>query len=172
MKTLAAAAVGVAFFGSALVLPVATDAQNAPFGIPGYLNPATGLFTARPALSPATSGLQRSGTINVTITAVLGSNIPASVPVSCSVFLSAVDTAFDNTADGSSVVTRSAKGGTCKVSIPYIFEVASASTPMNVSASLFATTSSAPSLSYSASFSFAPFAVPSGTKSLAVTLAM
>jgi hypothetical protein len=172
MKTLARAAAGAALFGSALLLPVATEAQNPTAGIPGYLNPSTGMFTTRPALLPATAGLQRSGTISVTITAVLGSNIPASVPVSCFVDIFADDLGFDNSASSSGVLVRSGKGGTCKIKIPYIFQIATAATLMNVSASLSAFTNTTPSLSYSASFSFAAFAVPSGTKFLAVTLAM
>jgi hypothetical protein len=171
MKTFAAAAAGAAMCGISL-LPIATEAQSGSAGVPGYLNPLTGLFTARPALLAATAGLKRAGTINVTVTAVLGSNIPASVPVYCSVDLYADDGGFQNSAGGAGVFVRKGSGGTCKLSIPYIFEISVASTPMNVTASLNASTSSTPSLGYSASFSFTPFAVPSGTKNLSVTLAM
>jgi hypothetical protein len=172
MKMLATAAAGAALFGSVLLLPVATEAQNPSAGVPGFLDPSTGTFTTRSALSPAASGLKRIGTINVTVTAVLGSNIPASVPVSCSVFLDADDTSFDNSASASGVLVRKGSGGTCKVSIPYIFEIAVASTTMNVTATLGAFTSTSPALSYSAEFRFSPFTVPSGTKNLSVTLAM
>jgi hypothetical protein len=171
MKTLAAAAAGAAMCGISL-LPVATEAQSGAAGVPGYLNPSTGMFTARPARLSAASALKRIGTINVTVTAVLGSNIPASVPVFCTVFLEADDGGFDNSASGAGVFVRKGSGGTCKLSIPYIFEVAVATTPMNVTASLSASTSTTPSLGYGASFSFSPFAVPSGTKNLSVTLAM
>jgi hypothetical protein len=172
MRTLPMAVAGAALFGSVLMLPGATEAQNLARGIPGFLDPSTGLFTARPSLLPGAATLQRSGTITVTITAVLGSNIPPSVPVTCFVSISSSDTAADNFASGSGAFTRSGKGGTCKLAIPYIFEVAAPSTTMFVSASLSATTSTTPSLTYSASHSFTPFAVPNGKKSLTVTLAM
>ncbi len=172
MRTVRMAAAGAALLGSVLLLPAATEAQNTAPGIPGYLNPATGVFTARPALLPAAATLQRSGTITVTITAVLGSNIPASVPVTCFVSIGSSDSAVDNFASGSGVLIRSGKGGKCKVAIPYIFEVAASTTPMTVFASLGAFTSTTPSISYSASHSFTPFAVPNKSMSLAVTLAM
>jgi hypothetical protein len=172
MKTLAAAAIGAAMLGTLVLSPVATDAQDAASGIPGFLNPSTGMFTARPVLLSATSGLKRIGTINVTVTAVLGSNIPASLPLSCYISLYADDLGFDNGASGSGTLVRKGSSGTCKVSIPYIFEIAVATTPMNVSASISAYTSTTPEFSYSASFSFAPFPVPTGTKNLAITLAM
>jgi hypothetical protein len=172
MKTPAMSAIAAALLGSALMLPLTAEAQNAAIpGIPGFLNPSTGVFTARPAqLSAAT--LQRSGTITVTVTAVLGSNIPASVPVTCGITIASVDSAATNSASGAGVVVRTGNGGTCKVSIPYIFEVASSTTPMSVSAGIFAFVSANPSLNYNASHSFTPFAVPNGSKALAVTLAM
>jgi hypothetical protein len=173
MKTFAMAAAGAAFFGTALVLSASTEAQNAAAtGIPGFLNPATGVFTARPVLLPAVTGLQRAGTVTVTVTAVLGTNIPTSLPLTCAISLSTFDSIFDNSAGGSGVLVRSGKGGTCKVAIPYIFEIASAATTMTVSASIFASTETTPILSYSASHSFTPFTVPNGSTSLAVTLAM
>jgi hypothetical protein len=172
MKTLVAAAAGTALLGAVIFLPVAGDAQGLSSGIPGYLNPTTGMFTARPALLPATAALKRVGQVNVTITATIGSNIPASVPISCSVNLYADDLGFDNSASASGVFKRTGSNGTCKVSIPYTFEIAVASTQMNVSAFLSANTGTTPNLDYSASFGFSPFPVPSGTKNLAVTLAM
>jgi hypothetical protein len=173
MKTLGSAAMGAALFGSALLLPVATDAQNAGVsGIPGVLNPSTGMFTARPALLPATSALQRKGQINVVVNAVFGSNIPAAATLSCTVYLSADDLGYENSASSSGVVVRKGSSGTCRVAIPYTFEIAIATTPMNVTASITTYTSTVPELSYSASFSFSPFAVPNGTKNLSVTLAM
>ncbi len=173
MRPLRMAAAGAALFGLVLLLPSATEAQSAaPSGIPGYLNPATGLFIARPALLPGAATLQRSGTITVTITAVLGSNIPASVSVFCSVSIGSFDSAFSNSASGSGVLVRSKTGGTCKVAIPYIFEVAAATTTMTVSAFISAETSTTPPVDYSASHSFTPFVVPNKSMSLAVTLAM
>jgi hypothetical protein len=172
MKTFAIAAAGAALFASAALLPVATEAQNASAGISGFLNPATGVFTARPTLLPAVTGLQRSGTVTVTVTAVIGSNIPSSVPLSCGIELSTSDAEFGNFAEGSGNLVRSGKGGTCKVAIPYIFEIANAQTTMTVSASIGGSTATSPILSYSASHTFATFAVPNGNTSLAVTLAM
>jgi hypothetical protein len=170
MKALLMAA-GAALFGSVALLPVATGAQNRTAGIPGFLDPSTGVFTARPALLPA-AALQRSGTITLTITATIGSNIPSSIPVTCGVTLSSFDSSFSNSVFGSSPLTRSGNGGTCKIAVPYIFQVASAATALSVRASLGASTLTPPVLSYSASFTFAPFPVPSGNKNLAVTLAM
>jgi hypothetical protein len=172
MKTLVAAAAGTALLGAIIFSPVAGDAQSPASGIPGYFSPTTGMFTARPALLPATSGLKRVGQLNVTITATIGSNIPTSVPINCSVSLFADDLGFDNSASASGVFKRTGSSGTCKVTIPYTFEIAVASTQMNVTAFLSAFTGTTPNLDYSASFAFSPFPVPSGTKNLAVTLAM
>ena len=158
MRTVRMAAAGAALLGSVLLLPAATEAQNTAPGIPGYLNPATGLFTARPALLPGATALQRIGMITVTITAVLGSNIPASVTVGCFVSIGSSDSAATNSASGSGVLVRTKKGGTCKVAIPYIFEVAASTTTMFVSASISATTSTTPSISYSASIASRCFA--------------
>jgi hypothetical protein len=166
------AAAGAALFGAALLLPAVTEAQNgAGTQIPGFLDTSTGLFTARPVQLPAAT-LQRSGTITVTVTAVLGSNIPRSVPVICSVSISSTDTAASNRGFATAVLARSGKGGTCKVAIPYIFEVANATTVMQVSADISATVSQTPFLNYDAFHSFTAFAVPNGNKSLTVTLAM
>ena len=173
MKALVAAAAGSALLGAIIFSPVAGDAQSPPSGVPGYLNPITGMFTARPALLPAAGGLKRIGELIVTITATIGSNIPASAPISCSVYVSAEDLGFDNTANASAAFKRTGSSGTCKIAIPYTFEIAVASTPMNVSATLLGSTGTYPStLGYSASFSFSPFPVPSGTRKLSVTLAM
>jgi len=171
MKRFALAAAGAALIGSALLLPVPTDAQNSPPGVPGYLNPRTGLFTARPVLLPAAAGLQKSGTIIVTITATLGSNIPSIAPVACVVDVSTSDSEFTNSAFASGVLVRLGKGGTCRISVPFIFQVASAATTMNVFVSITASTPTLPPLTYDASTS-ASFPVPSGTKSLAFVLAM
>jgi hypothetical protein len=155
------------------LLPAATEAQNpAPRGIAGFLDPTTGTFTARPALLPGAASLQRSGTIIVTVTAVLGPNISPSATLTCGVIISASDSSFFNEVNGSGVLVRSGKGGTCRIAVPYIFEVANTATTINVSASIGAFTNATPSLSYSASHSFAPFPVPNGSRSLTVILAM
>jgi hypothetical protein len=165
-------AAGAALFGAALLVPAVTEAQNGTkTEIPGFLDTSTGLFTARPVQLPAAT-LQRSGTITVTVTAVLGSNIPGSVPVSCSVSISSSDSAADNRGSASGVLARSGKGGTCKIAIPYIFEVASGATTMTVSAEIFAVVNPNTGLNYDAFHSFTPFVVPNGNKSLTVTLAM
>jgi len=172
MTTMRVAAAGAALFGAALLLPVVTEAQNgAGTQIPGFLDTSTGLFTARPVQLPAAT-LQRSGTITVTVTAVLGSNIPGSVPVFCSVSISSSDTAASNRSSASGVLARSGKGGTCKIAIPYIFEVANAATLMSVTADIFANVNPNTSLNYDAFHNFTPFTVPNGNKSLTVTLAM
>jgi hypothetical protein len=171
MRTSIAAAAGAVLFGSVLLLPVATKAQNAA-GIPGVLNPATGMFTSRPALIPATTGLKRSATITVTVTAVLGSNIPTSAPVTCTAIIGSFDNEFTNSASASTALVRTSTGGTCQVAIPYIFEIATAKTLMTVTASISASTIKPPFLTYTASRSFTPFAVPSSNQSVSLSLAL
>jgi hypothetical protein len=173
MKMLAGAALGTALLGSALLLPVSTEAQTAAAGIPGFLNPSTGTFAAQSTLLPATTALQRSGTMTVTVTATIGSNIAATTPLTCSVMIYSSDNEFYNTAGGEAVpLTRGPKGGTCKVAIPYIFEVASTKTLLTVRAQIDAGTITNPSLFYTATFTYSPFAVPKGNQSLTIPLAL
>jgi len=172
MKMLAVATIGAALFGSALLLPIATEAQSAPAGIPGFLNPSTGMFMAKPALLPATTALQRSGTLTVTVTAVIGSNISKTTPLYCSVSIYSSDGEYYNTADGEAPLVRSGKGGTCKLAIPFIFEIATATTSLTVRAEISAGTITTPNLSYDASFTFSPFAVPKGNESVTIPLAL
>jgi len=157
-----------------LVFPFASQAADAVQGIPGYLNPSTGVFSARPALTPAAAAIAATGKIVVTINLTFDSKIPLAQIVTCNVFISSTDSSFFNNASASNnVVKTSASAGSCIVAIPYIWEIASASTMMNVSVDVSTFETSTPNLSHEASFTVAPFAVPSGkTKLPAITLAM
>jgi hypothetical protein len=154
-----------------LVFPFASQAADAVQGIPGYLNPSTGVFSARPALTPAAAAIAATGKIVVTINLTFDSKIPLAQIVTCSVSISSIDSSFTNNASASDIVVKtSASAGSCKVAIPYIWEIASASTMMNVSVDVNTNT---PNLFHEASFTAAPFAVPSGKTNLpAITLAM
>lgn len=161
-----------AAFVAGLVLPFAAQAAEPAKGIPGFLDPSAGAFAARPALVPALAPLFRTGTIVVTTTVVIDSAIPVDQPIECQVFLSSSDASFFNTAFGTNNVVRSSSSGKCTTTINFIWKVASASTNMNVSVFVSTGNFGTPSVSHSASTSFAPFPVPAGTKSLAVSLAL
>jgi hypothetical protein len=150
------------------LLPAGTEAQNAAG--PGIPIPSHFTQPAQP-LVPAPAALQRSGTVNITISATIGSNIPASQRIFCQAEIAAVDASFFNDALAVGTVTRSGRTGTCKISIPYIFEVSNAQTKLQVFAAIF-TINSANTLQYDASFSFTPFAVPNGITNLKVNLAV
>ncbi|HEY1300118.1 MAG TPA: hypothetical protein VGF07_06450 [Stellaceae bacterium] len=170
MKTLALAAVSAALFGAAALMPHATEAAG---GIAGVLDPATGTFTTRAALAPAAAALARTGTIIVTTTVQIDSAITPDQTITCSVNLSSFDSSFTNGASGTTNVIRNGKTGTCKTTIPYIWLVANASTTMTVQVSVSSSNGfSSGGISHNASHSFAPFAVPNGTKSLVLTLAL
>jgi hypothetical protein len=171
MRTLRVAAAAAGLFGSMLLLPATTEAQNAMPGIPGFPVPLPGSSAGTMQLLPTTTALQRTGTITVTINAAISSNIPISQAVTCQVEIVASDVSFFNFGLASAVLTRSGKGGTCKVAVPYIFEVASPKTVLLVAAFLLSTNSTF-TLQYEAFHAFAPFPVPSGNKSLTISLAI
>jgi hypothetical protein len=172
MKTLAILAGAVALFGSVVVLPISTDAAGPVAGIAGVLDPSTGTFTTRPALVQAATALQKSGTVTVTTTVVIDSAIPLDQPITCNVSISAYDSSFVNSASGENNVVRSGSSGKCTTVIHYIWEVASSSTMMSVSVSISTGSFGTDTVSHSADHSFTPFAVPSTSTSLAVTLAL
>jgi hypothetical protein len=165
MRTFAMAA-GAALLGTMLLLPAATEAQDAATPSILRLLPRPPV----PKLKPAASSLQRTGTLNVTINVPLTSNIPPSQTISCGVTLLAEDISFSNFASASGVVKRSGKTGTCKFSIPYIFHVLNTATTLQVSAAVGPTENSTFTLEYSAMFSEALVPVPTGTTNLTVTL--
>ena len=173
MKTFATAAAAAALLGSMLAVPVPTQAQNTPTGIPGFLNPATGTFMPRLSLTPAAATLKRGGTIVVTISVVINSTIPSNQPISCSATISSTDLAFFNDVFGSGIVTRSGSTGKCVLRLPYIWEVLNAQTQMNVSASVQTSGSFGSSQpSRSSTRTFAAFPVPNGNRALAVSLGL
>lgn len=173
MKTVAVVAGAAALFASTLVLPVASDAAGPVAGIAGTLDPATGAFTARSNLAPAAAALQRTGSITVTTKVTIDLKIPVDQPITCGVTLSSFDSSFTNSATGSNDVVRSGSTGTCTTTIFFVWEVSSASTTMSVSVNLSTGSGfSTDEVSHSAGFSFAPFVVPNGSKSLSVALAL
>jgi hypothetical protein len=164
MRTLRIAAAIAALFGSALLLPAVTEAQNAATpSIPRIFNRPV------PKLQPAVSSVQFAGTVKVTITASITSNIPNTQPISCEVELLASDVSFFNDAFVSAPLTRTGKTGTCTISVPYIFVVASPTTPLEVGAALL-TQNSKFTASNEASFTQVFPSVPKGTTTLKVSL--
>jgi hypothetical protein len=132
------AAAGVALIGSVVLLPAATEAQNGSPGIPGFLDPRTGMFTARSSFPQAAAGVALTGSIKVT-TNVLIDTALQKVPdqtISCSVTISSFDAVADNTATGSNNVIRAGTKGTCTTTITFIWEVAPTTKNMNLTVSL------------------------------------
>ena len=174
MRTLRVAAAAAGLFGSVLLPPAATEAQIAAPGIRGLPNPSAGTFSATRQLVPAASSVQVSGTVTVTVSAAITSNIPITQTISCQVELttSFLDPAFFNDDVVTVPLTRtSLKSGTCKVSVPYIFEVTTAKEPLTVAAAIF-TENSSFTVVYSATRTFALATVPSGATSLSTNLAI
>jgi hypothetical protein len=170
MRTLRIAAAAAVLVGSMLLLPDATEAQNAAHGIPGYLNPVTGSFTARANLPQSATPKQVGGTITVTTTVSLDSTIPAGLPIFCSVSITTFDDVANNTAGGSNLVTRVGNKATCVTTITFLWEIdASVTTKMfltvNVSVGNFGT-------DQSRSASLSSLMIPLSTKKKSVTLAM
>ena len=154
--------------------PFGSQAEDISNSIPGYLNPSTGVFTTRPALTPAASSVVAKATINITFTVILDSTIPLSQTVTCSASLSSFDNSFINSASAeNNVVKSSASAGTCTISIPYVWEILSTSTPMSVNVSVSTSSGYSAGITRNASKTIASFAVPTtGTKNIAVTLAL
>jgi hypothetical protein len=174
MQTFAmGAAAAAALFASAL-LPIPTEAQNATApGIPGYLNPASGVF--QPVLSslPTEAALKRTGKIVVTVTVQLDSSIPADQQITCNVSIGSNDfPGITNGASSESGVIRSGSSGKCTTTIPYVWLVKNAQTTMSVSVGVSTGSFAFGSVSRTASTSFSAFPVPNSTKSLAVTVAL
>jgi hypothetical protein len=162
MSTLRKAAAVAAVFGSVLLLPAATEAQDAA-------TPSAPRLISRPVvptLRPALSSLQRSGTVTVKILATIGSNIPPIIPVSCEGELFVFDPAFFDETFVSGFVTRSGTTGTCTFVIPYTFQVSSAATNLTVVAAI-GTVGNTPF--YLAQVARA-FPIPNGNSNLTVNL--
>ena len=164
MRSLRRATVA-ALFGTMLLLPAATEAQDAATaGIPHVLP-----RPVMPTLKPAASSLQRAGTLNITINVPITSNIPPSQTIFCEVQLGAIDASFFNFVSVSGKVTRSGKSGTCRFSIPYIFQVVNTATPLALVAAVF-TANAALTIEYESEFAEAFAPVPTGTTNLTITL--
>lgn len=148
-------------------------ATEPPKGIPGVLDPATGTFTARPALQPAAAPVGRFGTVKITAAIFLNSTIPMGQTITCNVSINSFDSSFFNNANASVTATRaSASLATCTVSITYIWLVADANTVLNVSVDVDSSPSTGGGPSRHASTSFAPLPVPNGTTSLSANLGL
>jgi hypothetical protein len=170
MKTLHVAAAAAALFGTVLLLSATTKAQNSAPGIPGYLDPATGRFTARANRPQSTTPTQVGGTITVTTTVFLDSTIPAGLPITCSVTISTFDDVAFNSAGGSNLVTRAGTKATCITTITFLWEIDAnltkeMSLTVTVSAGAFGT-------DQFRSASLENLLIPLSTKSKSVTLAM
>src|SRR5262249_21233595 len=135
MKTIALSAAAAALFGSALLLPVPTEAQNAStHGIPGYLDPTTGVFSPVVNSLPTAATLTRTGKVVVAVTVQIDSSIPKDQQITCNVTIGSSDfPGITNGASSQSGVIRSGSSGKCTTTIPYIWIVANATTKMNVS---------------------------------------
>jgi hypothetical protein len=167
MRTLRNTAAVAALFGSVLLLPAATEAQD-------VAAPSFSRHIPRPVpppLKPALSSLQKTGTVKVTINVAIGSNIPAAQAIGCEVELVAVDASFFNLAFVSGKVTRSGSKGKCTISVPYIFQVLNNTTALDVLASVF-TNNSSFTAENEGEFAQAFTPVPTGTTSLTVTLGL
>jgi hypothetical protein len=169
MTTLRKAAAAAALFGSMLLPPAAALAQIPAPGIPGFPNHLGSSFAMTKQLVPALVPLPRTGTVTVVVNASITANIPVAQPISCSVTISAVDNSFVNVAASSALLKRSGGTGTCTVVVPYIFDVVSDQTLLNVSVDLIAGTST---VAYFAERGFAPFPVPNGNVKLTTALAV
>jgi len=170
MRPLRMAAAGAALFGSTLLLAAATEAQNAaPPGIPGYLNPVTGAFTARANLQPPATSAQVGSTITVTTTVSLDSTIPAGLPITCSVTIMASDDVASNSAGGSNNVVRTGRKATCTTTITFLWEIDPTITRMmSLSVSITAGTFGTDQSRFVSTF----VSVPLRTRSKSLTLAM
>jgi hypothetical protein len=171
MKTLLIAAAGAALVGSVALLPVATEAQNRPTGIPGFLDPSTGVFTARANFSGA-AGIARSGSITVTTKVAIDPALQK-VPdqtISCSVQISSGDSVASNSATGSSNVIRSGANGTCTTTITFIWQIAPTTTKMFLAASVSTGSFSTPGVSHfdSAIGTLIPITTKTATVNLAL----
>jgi hypothetical protein len=170
MRRLGIAASSAALFGSVLLLPAATEAQNAAPGIPGYLDAATGRFTARSSFPAAGSGMAVTGSItvitNVAIDAAL-QKVPDQT-ITCMVDISTFDGVANNDVTGTNNVIRAGSRGTCTTTISFIWEVASTTKTMNIMVTV-STGFFGGAASYRSSTSTS---IPITTKKLTVTLAL
>jgi hypothetical protein len=171
MKFLAVMAGAVALLGSAILLPAATEAADPVSGVPGYLDPSTGIFTARANFDPGAAGKAVTGSIVVTTTVMIDA-VLQKVPdqqISCSVSVSSGDSVASNSASGSNNVIRAGSKGTCTTTINFIWEVAGTTKNMNVFVSISTGNFGTGQVTHSASTSTS---IPITTKKLAVTLAL
>jgi hypothetical protein len=173
-KTLVIAAAGAALFGSVALLPVATGAQNRPTGIPGFLDPSTGVFTARPSFPLAGAGISVSGSITVTTNVLIDAALQK-VPdqtIMCTVNIATPfgDPVANNSATGTNFVIRAGTKGVCTTTITFIWEVASTTKNMNLTVSLSSGNFGTPGVTHNDSS--ITTSIPITTKKATVNLAL
>jgi hypothetical protein len=174
MKTLVLAAAGVALIGSVVLLPAATQAQNGSPGIPGFLDPRTGMFTARSSFPAGDAGVALTGSITVTTNVAIDTALQK-VPdqtITCTVRISTNDAVASNSATGSNNVIRAGAKGTCTTTITFIWEVASTTKTMSLSVDVSTNNFGTDQVSHDASFSTSIPMIPISTKKFTVTLAL
>jgi hypothetical protein len=125
-----ALAVGALAAGAAT--PVAATSSSDNDAILGDLHPSTGIFVPKALILPHAS-VARTGTVKVTITLAIESSIGSDQPITCEVSISAGDTSFVNSATASATVVRSGATGTCTISIPYDWTMATTGETATVS---------------------------------------
>jgi hypothetical protein len=105
-------------------------------GIPGYLDPHTGVFKLAPSMNVldadaiAAASTTVGGKIVTAFTINVQSAIPATAKIGCSVQATVLDVATANTIfeTATVVATRSGTTATCTVTIPYSWTLGSAAT--------------------------------------------
>jgi hypothetical protein len=102
-------------------------------GIPGFLDPQTGLFKPMPLVpdgySDLTNTSQTSGKIVLTLTTTLTTSFPTSEVFSCGLNATVADVVSGLTFSDTIFVTATKSGNTlsCTVTLPYGWDLASAS---------------------------------------------
>jgi hypothetical protein len=127
---------------AAMMQPVfGQETTAAKPGIPGVVDPKTGVFTATPRVVadenvPAAAITPTTGKLVVSFTVKLVTPLPAGGSLLCSVFASVLETtssppfgiSAEITEEASTKATVAGSTATCKVSIPYSWNLTHAST--------------------------------------------
>jgi hypothetical protein len=96
-------------------------ARSQPAGIPGFLDPQTGRFTARPIAEVDRADTTYTGTIKLVFAITIKSTIPTSDTIKCFAGITATDSTFtrDYLESASVSATRTGNAASCTVSVPY-----------------------------------------------------
>lgn len=128
-------------FAAALLMSVAAQAAGpqTPAGVPGFLNPKTGVFTAQ-VVAPTEADLNTlaaatyTGTLVLKFNITIKSGIPADWPIYCTQTVSPIDSGglfYSDVKTG--IATRTGNTATCTAAVYYSWILASASTPVTTS---------------------------------------